>query len=122
MNELNSTMNRRALLAGLGAASLVPTRVMAAPPHRLKVGEFELTDLFADFERALASWRIAENRHQTIAEILIQGAAMREDDVGHSREVSVKQMHDLFRWRVLLDAREAPNVCKQDRYFLIDST
>src|SRR5262245_1991240 len=45
MIEQAFTLNRRALLAGLGAASLLPARVLAAPPHRLKLGEVEVTIL-----------------------------------------------------------------------------
>ena len=39
------SLDRRALLAGLGAAALLPARVLAAPPHRLKLGEFDITVL-----------------------------------------------------------------------------
>ena len=42
MNEQAFTLNRRALLAGLGATSLIPARALAAPPHRLKLGELEI--------------------------------------------------------------------------------
>ncbi len=45
MIEQASTLNRRGLLVGLGAAALRPTSVLAAPPHRLKLGEFEITIL-----------------------------------------------------------------------------
>src|SRR5215468_9439320 len=45
MSEQGSSLNRRALLAGLGAASLFPARVLAAPPYRLKLGELEITVL-----------------------------------------------------------------------------
>jgi glyoxylase-like metal-dependent hydrolase (beta-lactamase superfamily II) len=37
--------NRRAVLTGLGAATLLPARSIAAPPHKLKLGEFEITVL-----------------------------------------------------------------------------
>jgi glyoxylase-like metal-dependent hydrolase (beta-lactamase superfamily II) len=37
-----SSLDRRALLAGLGAAALLPARVLAELPHRLKLGEFEI--------------------------------------------------------------------------------
>jgi glyoxylase-like metal-dependent hydrolase (beta-lactamase superfamily II) len=33
------------VLAGIGAASVLPVRGLAAPPHRLKLGDFELTVL-----------------------------------------------------------------------------
>src|SRR5262245_38246582 len=45
MNGQGSPLNRRTLLAGLGAASLLPSRVLAVPPHRLKLGGLEITVL-----------------------------------------------------------------------------
>jgi hypothetical protein len=45
MNVRGSTLNRRALLAGLGAASFLPARALATPSHRTKLGEFEITVL-----------------------------------------------------------------------------
>jgi glyoxylase-like metal-dependent hydrolase (beta-lactamase superfamily II) len=38
-------LSRRALLGGLGAASMVPRRAIAHPPHTLKLGKFEITVL-----------------------------------------------------------------------------
>src|SRR4029079_2402240 len=45
MVEFGSSLNRRALLAGLGITSLLPARALAAPPYRLKLGDFEVTIL-----------------------------------------------------------------------------
>src|SRR6478752_1905434 len=45
MNEHGSTLNRRVLLVGLGAAALSPNSALAAPPHLLKLGAFEITIL-----------------------------------------------------------------------------
>src|SRR5207244_872116 len=45
MKKQASGLNRRALLAGLAAGSVLPVRVLAAPPHYLKLGEFEITVL-----------------------------------------------------------------------------
>jgi glyoxylase-like metal-dependent hydrolase (beta-lactamase superfamily II) len=45
MTKLGRLVNRRTVLAGIGAASVLPVRGLAAPPHRLKLGDFELTVL-----------------------------------------------------------------------------
>src|SRR5262245_6220001 len=45
MIEQAFTLNRRALLVGLGTTLLLPARALAAPLHRLKLGEFEITIL-----------------------------------------------------------------------------
>ena len=45
--------------------------------------------------------RGSKQGHQAIAEILIERPAVRKDDVGHRGEVTIKQLHDFFRWRML---------------------
>ena len=60
------------------------------------------------------SWG-AKQRHQSITEILIERATVRKDDVGHRREITVEQLHDLLRRRMFRDAREATNIGKEDR-------
>lgn len=46
MIEHNSRLSRRTALVGLGAATLLPSGTLsAAAPHRLKLGEFEITVL-----------------------------------------------------------------------------
>jgi glyoxylase-like metal-dependent hydrolase (beta-lactamase superfamily II) len=45
MTKHNSRLSRRTALAGLGAATLLPSRALCAASHRLKLGEFELTVL-----------------------------------------------------------------------------
>ena len=47
MNEQAFTLNRRALLAGLGTTLLLSARALAAPPQRLKLGKFDIA-IFSD--------------------------------------------------------------------------
>ena len=63
----------------------------------------------------------AEQRHQTIAEILIERSAVRKNDVRHRGEISIEQADDLFRRRMFGNARETANVGKQYRDRLIDA-
>ena len=57
--------------------------------------------------------RRAEQGHQSVAQVFIERAAVREDDIGHGRKVLVQQVHDLFRRRVLGNSCEAAYVCEE---------
>src|SRR5438552_10499511 len=66
------------------------------------------------------SWR-AKQRHQPVAQILIESSAVSKNNVGHRGEVSVEQSDNSFRLSMLGDAREASNVGKEHRNCLVDS-
>ena len=65
--------------------------------------------------------RRAKQSHQAITQILIECPAVRKDDVGHRGEVTIEQLHDLFRRGVFRDASEAANVREQHRDRLRDA-
>src|SRR5262245_62866858 len=63
MIEQATNLNRRALLVGLGAAALCPTSVLAAPPHRLKLGEFDIA-IFSDGHLTVPTRFLARNANE----------------------------------------------------------
>jgi glyoxylase-like metal-dependent hydrolase (beta-lactamase superfamily II) len=68
-------LNRRALLVGLGAAALRPTSVLGAPPHRLKLGEFEIA-IFSDGHLTVPTRFLARNANEAeIASVIGVGTS-----------------------------------------------
>ena len=73
--NVGSGLNRRSLLAGIGAAPFLPVRVLAAPPHRLKLGKLEITVL-SDGQLTVPTRYLARNASEAeIASVIGVGAA-----------------------------------------------
>ncbi len=60
--------------------------------------------------------RRAEDREDRVADELVDGAAMRDDDLGHAGEVAVEDLHDVSGIAVLGEPRIAAQVRHQDRH------
>src|SRR5215218_9220680 len=65
--------------------------------------------------------RRAEERHQPVADVLVERAAVREDYVGHRRKVVVQKLHDALGRGVFRQAREAAYVREENRQGLVDA-
>ena len=57
--------------------------------------------------------RVVE-RHDPVADVLVDGAPVAEDDFGHHGEVLAKHLVDLLRLQTLRDGREPANVGEED--------
>src|SRR5919106_1866397 len=58
--------------------------------------------------------RISEEGEDAVANVLVEGATMAEDDVCHSREVLIQRVDQLLRLHAFGHRGEPPNVCEED--------
>ena len=62
----------------------------------------------------------AEDRHHSVTDVLIQSAAVVEDDVGNMGEIVIQDLDDFFGRQSLAETGKTANVGKQNAYLLID--
>ena len=65
----------------------------------------------------LRQWRVPEG-HDRIADEFIDRAALRDDRVAPPIEQCIDERHEVFRWQLLAERREAADIDEQHGYVL----